>query len=161
MPEALESASHARLFCGVPQPSSSRVVVVVGGVVAAATTGALIAIGHRAGSVWLPFVQVGSVMLGRTSGGSMAALIAGVAVHVAAMFVWTLAFIWLADRLNRVLAAIMVGAANFVVSYFVARSTGAGLASALTLGDRVTFAVILMIALVVGMRYARPSLRNA
>ena len=39
--------------------------------------------------------------------------------------------------------------------------TGDGLASVLSLGDRVTFAVILTIALVVGMRYARPYSRNA
>jgi hypothetical protein len=88
-------------------------------------------------------------------------VIAGVALHVVVMFLWALVFVWLADRLNRVLAASMVGAANFVVSWFVARITGEGLASMLSLGDRVTFAVILTIALVVGMRYARPYSRNA
>jgi hypothetical protein len=85
----------------------------------------------------------------------------GLAVHVTAMFIWTLVFVALADRLNRVLAAAVVGAANFIVSWLVARLTGAGLASALALGDRITFAAILMIALVVGMRYARSSSRIA
>jgi hypothetical protein len=143
---------------GVPHQPSSRVVV--GGVVAAATMGALVAMGHRAGSAWLPFAEIGAVVL-RRAPGSVAAVMAGVALHVVVMFAWALVFVWLADRLNRLLAASIVGAANFVVSWFVARMTGDGLASVLSLGDRVTFAVILTIALVVGMRYARPYSRNA
>jgi hypothetical protein len=148
------------LFCDVPQPPSSRVVV--GGVVAAATTGALVAMGHRAGSAWLPFAEMGAgVLRGAGGSGSAAMVTAGVALHVVAMFFWALVFVWLADRLNRVLAASIVGAANFIASWLVARMTGQGLASVLSLGDRVTFALILMVALVVGMRYARPYSRNA
>jgi hypothetical protein len=144
------------LFCGVPQQPGYRVVV--GGVVAAATTGALIAMGHRAGGIWLPFAEIGAVALRRASSGGIAqATLLGIGVHIAAMFLWTLVFVLLADRLNRVLAAIIVGAGNFGASWFVARFTGAGLATVLSLGDRLTLAVILMIALLVGMRYARPS----
>lgn len=117
--------------------------------------------GYRAGSVSLPFAEIGSVVLRRAPVGSASTIIAGIAVHVTAMFVWTLVFVWLADRLNYLLAALLVAAANFGASGFVARSTGAGLASALTLGDRVTFALVLMIALLVGMRYARSYSRIA
>lgn len=122
--------------------------------------------GHRAGGVWLPFAEIGAAVFPRTAstgatGGMPPSTLVGIGVHVAAMYFWTLAFVWLADRLNRVLAAIMVGAANFIVAWLVTRFTGAGLASVLSLGDRVTFALILMIALVVGMRYARPYSRNA
>lgn len=148
------------MFCGVPQPSSFRAVVA--GIVAAATTGALIAMGYRTGSITLPFAEMGAVALRRTANGHVAStVLAGLAVHVTAMFIWTLVFVSLADRLNGVLAALLVGAANFAVSWVVARLTGAGLASALALGDRITFAVILMLALVVGMRYARSSSRIA
>jgi hypothetical protein len=134
----------------------------VAGVVAAATAGALVAMGHRAGGVWIPFAEMGALVVRRAgSAGFVLAVLAGVGVHVASMFFWTLAFVWLADRLNHGVAAVMVGAANFVTSWFVAYFTGAGLASALALGDRVTFAAILIAALVVGMRYARPLSRNA
>jgi hypothetical protein len=147
------------LFFCVPPPPSSRAVVA--GVVAAATTGALLAMGYRGGSMSLPFAEMGAVALRRTANGNVpSTVLAGLAVHVTAMFVWTLVFAALAERLNLVVAALLVGAANFAASWFVARFTGAGLASVLPLGDRITFALTLMIALVVGMRYARSSSRN-
>jgi hypothetical protein len=48
-----------------------------------------------------------------------------------------------------------------VTSWIVTLSTGAGVASVLQLGDRIVFALVYALALVVGMRFALSLLRNA
>jgi len=150
----------SRLLCGVRSESVSRIVI--GGIAAAATAGALVAIGHRIGRAALPFAELGALIVRHAPSRGAPIVLAGIGVHVLITFAWTLVFVWLADRLNRVvLAAIMVGAANFLVSWIIARSTGHGLASVVSLGDRLTLALILAAALAAGMRYARPSSRNA
>ena len=62
---------------------------------------------------------------------------------------------------NDRIAAAFIGVAHFVLSWLVAWGTGEGLASILPLGDRIVFALILTASLVVGMRFAFLSLRNA
>ena len=143
-----------RLVLGAcAQPISQGAVV--GCVAAAATTGALIAMGHRLGGVGIPFAAVGAVLLSRNPSGA-AVVTAGVVLHVAAMLVWSVVFVWLAERLMRrdALAAALVAAGHFVVAWIVAWTTARGLSTVLTLGDRIALALVLAGALVVGMRFA-------
>ena len=137
--------------------------VAVGGVAAGATTGALIAIGHRLGGVGLPFAAVSALVLPeRPTLGTFALVTIGLVIHVAVVFVWSAIFVWLVRRLGRPLvAALMIAIAQFIASGVVARAASSGLASVLPLGDRLIFAVVLGAALVVGMRFALPRLRNA
>lgn len=137
--------------------------VAVGGVAAGATTGALIAIGHRLGSIGLPFAAVSALVLPHTATpGTFALVTIGLVAHVAVVFAWSAIFVWLVRRLGRVLvAALIIAVAQFVASGIVARAASSGLASVLPLGDRVMFAVVLGAALVVGMRFALSPLRNA
>ena len=139
----------------------SRVVLVAGGVAASATAGALVAMGRRIGSVAEPFAAMGELLVERAPLVGTSSVFAGVVVHVLAVAVWTLVFVWLVARLNRwLLPAIIVGAANFFASWAVARTAGVGVASVLPLGDRLTLSAILAVSLLVGMRYARSSTTN-
>ena len=82
-------------------------------------------------------------------------MIGGVLLHVAATFLWCAVCVNLAKRLrSQVLAALIVVVANFLVSGLVVSLTGRGMASELTLGDRVIYATVLTASLIVGMRYA-------
>jgi hypothetical protein len=135
--------------------------VVVGAIAAAATTGALVAIGHRLGHAGAPFAAMATVLArgvatDRVNGDGLAGLvIGGVLLHVAATFLWCAVCVNLAKRLrSQVLAALIVVVANFLVSGLVVSLTGRGMASELTLGDRVIYATVLTASLIVGMRYA-------
>ena len=82
-------------------------------------------------------------------------MLVGVALHVIAMFAWSAVCVPIAERVgSKAAAALAVGIANFFVSSLVAWWTGHGLASELTLGDRLLYAVVLTASLIVGMRYA-------
>ena len=151
----------------MPLPDELRPItpgILVGGLAAAATTGALLAMGRRTGSATLPFAEIGAtVFRGTVSRGAVGLTLAGFALHIAATIAWSFAFVWIAERMRRrdLVAAMIVAVGQFVVSWIVASSTAAGLASALPLGDRLAFSVVLAVALVVGMRFALPVLRNA
>lgn len=133
--------------------------VVVGGVAVAATTGALVAVGHRLGSTGLPFASIAAVPLHQaalTSPGGMVAT--GLVLHAVAIFVWSLICVQLARALTRRdVAAGVVAAGQFALSWIIAWSSGTGLASVLALGDRIVYAVVLAGALVVGIRFAFPA----
>lgn len=131
--------------------------VIVGGVAAAATTGALIAMGHRLGSAALPFAAISAALFRRaTASGAVGLVFAGVVLHVTAIVVWSVVFAWLVERLRwpSIVAGAFIGAAQFALSWLVAWGTGEGLAAVLPLGDRIVFALILTVSLVVGMRFA-------
>jgi hypothetical protein len=136
------------------QPISARIVV--GSVAAAATTGALVAMGHRVGHVGIPFAAIGAVAFQRSAGSGLVGLVfTGFVLHVATMFMWGAICVWLAARMERpMLVAGSVAVANFLCSWLVAWATGKGLSTVLPLGDRIALALILAVALVVGMRYA-------
>jgi hypothetical protein len=137
--------------------------VVVGSVASAATTGALIAIGHRVGSIGLPFASIGAVLL-RQSVTTTAALmvVTGLVLHIAVTWLWSLIGVQLARAITTravaagVIAAGVVAAGQFTLSWIIAWSSGSGLASVLALGDRIVYAVVLAGAMVVGMRFAFP-----
>jgi hypothetical protein len=59
-----------------------------------------------------------------------------------------------------VLSAVLIASGQFILSWIIASSSGSGLATVLALGDRLVVAVVLAIALVVGMRFAFPSSRG-
>jgi hypothetical protein len=138
--------------------------VVVGSVAAAATTGALVAMGHRLGSVALPFAAIGATLLHRTvTAGSASLVLVGLVLHVTIAFAWSFVFVFLVRdaRWRDVIAASMIAAGELVASWLVTSLSGAGIASILPLGDRLVLALAYAIALVGGMRFALFSLRNA
>jgi hypothetical protein len=122
----------------------------VGAIAAAATTGALIAMGHRSGGAGSMFAAISSV-IGRSGGN----VFVGVVAHTTVVFLWSAICVRLALRIrSQVLAALIVASLNFLVASIIAASSGRGLASELTFGDRLVYAVVLTASLIVGMRYA-------
>lgn len=118
--------------------------------------------GRRAGRALMPFAAIGAVPLQRTNLGTVGLAVAGLFLHIAAMFVWAYLFVWLAERTKQpVVTAIVVAAVNFVASWLVTWATGRGVATVLPLGDRVVYSVILAAAYMAGMRYALRASRNA
>ena len=155
------------MFWGVSSQASAGPAstgVIVGGVAAAATTGALIAMGHRMGSAAMPFAAISATLFRRTAAnGALGLVFTGIVLHITVIFVWSVVFAWLVERLrwSSVVAAAFIGAGHFALSWLVAWGTGEGLASILPLGDRIVFALILTASLVVGMRFAFFPSRNA
>lgn len=155
------------MFWGVSSRASAGPAstgVIVGGVAAAATTGALIAMGHRMGSAAVPFAAISATVFRRTvASGAVGLVFTGIVLHITVMFVWSVVFVWLVDRLrwSSMIAGVFIGLAQFALSWLVAWGTGEGLASILPLGDRIVFALILTMSLVVGMRFAFFPLRSA
>ena len=151
------------MLCNVStQPSSLGVAV--GSVAAAATTGALVAMGHRLGSVALPFAAIGATLLRQTVTARSANLVfAGLVFHVTLAFAWSFVFVFLVRRARwrDISAAIAIGLGELVTSWLVTSLSGAGIASVLQLGDRIVLALVYALALVVGMRFAFLPLRNA
>jgi hypothetical protein len=90
-------------------------------------------------------------------------VLAGLVFHVTFAFVWSFLFVVLVRRARwrDVAGAIVIAVAELVTSWIVTLSTGAGVASVLQLGDRIVLALVYALALVVGMRFALPLLRNA
>lgn len=111
----------------------------------------------------MPFASIGAVPFERTANSGVVGLVfTGFILHVAATIVWSFICVWIAERTKRpILTAIGVASANFFASWLVTWSSGRGIASVLPFGDRLLYAAILAGALVVGMRYAFSSSRNA
>jgi hypothetical protein len=151
----------SRLLWGVPDREKAPVVI-VGCVVAAATTGALIAMGRRLGSAGFPFSTISAIVF-RSSGFAidLRSIIGGLLLHVLFAFLWSALAAQLARGLGTTLSALLTAATQFLVSWIIAWWTGSGLASALVLGDRLVYAVVLASALVVGMRFAFSLRRNS
>jgi len=151
------------LLCFVQSIERSPVVV-LGSIAAAATTGALLAIGRRLGGAGVGLAAIGNVLVHAPGGaGTTAAVLVGLIIHLVATFVWTAVFVELWHRVGRrdIVAALIVAIVELALSWFVARASGAGIATVVPLGDRVLLALILALSLVVGMRFAFSPLRNA
>jgi hypothetical protein len=129
----------------------------------AATTGALVAIGHRLGGIGLPFAAVGEMLIHTAPfRAAPRTVVAGFVLHAVSVVVWSVICVLVAKRSGqRMLAAVFAATGQFIVSWIVARVSGNGLASALALGDRIVYALVLASALVVGMRFAFFSSRSA
>jgi hypothetical protein len=153
------------LWCVPARPHRfAAAVLLVGSVASAATTGALIAMGRRLGSIEYPFAAIGAAVSPQTvSSASSGLVVIGVVVHLAVVFMWS----WLcaslvaSRRAGTMVAAFIVALAAHVVSWLVAWWTGAGLSSVLALGDRLVLAVVFAVALVVGIRLAFSPSRSA
>jgi hypothetical protein len=119
--------------------------------------------GHRVGHAGIPFAAIGAVPFQRTASSGVVGLVfTGFVLHVVSMLVWGVICVWIRERTERpVLAAGTVAGANFLGSWIVAWASGKGISTVLPLGDRIALALILMVALVVGMRYAFLPPRNA
>jgi tryptophan-rich sensory protein len=148
------------LLWGVHEQKAPQVLI-VGCVVAAATTGALIAMGRRLGSVAFPFASISAIVF-RSSGFTIdsRSFVGGLLLHVVFIFLWSMLAVQLARGLGATLSALLTTTTQFVVSWLIAWWSGSGLASALVLGDRLAYAVVLASALVVGMRFAFSHARN-
>jgi hypothetical protein len=135
----------------------------VGVVAAAATIGAVIGLGLRHGLALRPFTSAGGALLERVgvTGSSSASALLGLAMVACAIIVLGVCFTVVAAPLRGLplfVAAMVFGAIAWSVSVFVVPSilvwsTGAVLGSA----QRVFIFGMLTIALVVGMRLARPT----
>jgi len=160
--QSLEAGTDRRLLWVVHAHSESPTIV-VGSLATAATTGALVAMGHRAGHVAMAFAAIGAVPFQRTSESGVVGLVfIGFVFHVAVTFVWSALYVWIAQRSrHRAIIALVFAVANFLCSWIVTWSTARGIAGVLPLGDRIVYAIIFAIALVVGMRYAFSHSRNA
>jgi hypothetical protein len=129
----------------------------LGLVAVAATIGALVGIGHRLGSVALPFAATAAALLRRTATSSDAQLVAiGLVLHVVLTFLWAAVFVWLVRGRGwkASVAAIVVALGVHALTWAVAWKTGNGVASVLPLGDRIVLAIVLAGALAVGIRFA-------
>jgi len=129
---------------------------VAGGLAASATAGALIAIGRRLGSIWLPFAAIGATLAHRTISGSATGLVVvGLAIHVVMSFAWAILFVSLVTRGWRPwTAGVATGFAELLVSWAVVRMTGEGLASLLAIGDRLVVAIVSVASLIIALRLA-------
>jgi hypothetical protein len=135
----------------------------VGAVAAAATIGAVIGLGLRHGLALRPFTSAGRALLERLGlvGSPSASALVGLTMVACAIIVLGVCFTIVAAPLRGLpllVAAIAFGAIAWSVSAFVipsilAWSAGTVLGSA----QRVFIFSMLTIALVVGMRLARPS----
>jgi hypothetical protein len=143
-----------------PAPS----ILPLGLVVAGATTGALIAIGHRLGSVGLPFAATAAALLRRTATSADASLVTiGLGLHVVLMLAWSALFMWLvrARGWSVGIAALSVAVLAHALNWVVAWQTGNGIASVLPLGDRIVLAIVFAAALAIGIRFAFSPKRRA
>ena len=144
--------------------SDSRITagIRVGAVAAAATIGAVIGLGLRHGLALRPFTSAGRALFEKLGvvGTSSASAIVGLMMAACAIIVLGVCFTVVAAPLRglRLLivaiafGAIAWGFAGFVVPSVLALSSGAVLGSA----QRVFIFTLLSLALVVGMRLARP-----
>lgn len=138
----------------------------VGTVAAAATIGAMIGLGLRHGLALRPFTATGVALLEtfgvRASPGALPVIL-GLSLVAAAIIVLGVCFTVVAAPLRglRLLAvACVFGAIGWAVSTFVVPSVLAPSAGAvLGTGQQVFVCGLLALALVAGMRLARPSVR--
>lgn len=141
--------------------------VTTGIIAAAATAGALMGFGIRYATPLRPFNTIAAELLGSRalSASSAPAIVAtvGIIIHVAACVAWSLFYSWIVDRSNGhewewgVATSILA----FVLTSLVARSLDVGLGTLLSLSQRIALALVLAVALPLGMRLANsPSRRD-
>lgn len=133
--------------------------IATGLVAAAATGGALVGIGLRFGTPARLFNALAAYLLGpgvQALWRFSIVTVAGVLVHLVVSIVCGLAFVALVDRSGggEIGWAILVAVVAFLLSWLVAALFGLGLATLLAFGDRLVLAVVLAVALPLGMRLA-------
>lgn len=138
----------------------------LGVVAASATAGALLRVGIRDGTPARPFNAIASVLVGARAAqtwGFAGVTLVGVVAHVVAIVGWALFSEWLVERgvATRWVAAGVVAVAWLAFSSAVARIAGNGLSAVVDLGDRVTIALVLAVALALGMPLAFSARRRS
>jgi len=154
----LESNTVPDFFSPV-RGNSIQIGVIAGALAASATTGALVAMGRRLGSAGLAFDAIGRSFTGGPRsiiGVSAAAVIVGIVIHFTIAIFWSIvgARLTLRWRGRMLLASLAATVAWFSTSWVFARLTGRGLSTLLLLGDHIVLALVFVLALVVGMRFA-------
>lgn len=132
---------------------------------AAATAGALVGVGIRVGTPARPLNSIAAVVLGQNAQGTWGfttVTAAGLALHFAATVALALLFAWTVTRTGgRAWAwGAIFGAAWLAGAWLLARVLGLGPGALLPLGDRILLAVLLALALPLGMRLAFPAHRE-
>lgn len=150
----------------LPEPSRAGTGIRVGAVAAAATVGAVIGLGLRHGLALRPFTSAGVALferLGIPVMRSAVATVTGIALVTCAIILLGVCFTFVAAPLRGLrllLSALMFSAIGWGASLYVVRSILV-LSDAIVLGSaqRVFIFAMLAMALVAGMRLARPNVR--
>ena len=150
----------------LPEPSRAGAGIRVGAVAAAATVGAVIGLGLRHGLALRPFTSAGVALferLGIPVMRSAVATVTGIALVTCAIILLGVCFTFVAAPLRGLrllLSALMFAAIGWGASLYVVRSILV-LSDAIVLGSaqRVFIFAMLAMALVAGMRLARPNVR--
>lgn len=137
--------------------------LITGIIAASATGGALLGFGIRAGTPSRPFNGIATLVLGDRARGVWGYVstitITGILLHVVIMAAWGMVFVSLAARRRGwqvpAIAVGVSGLAWLVGRLVVLRQMGAGMSSVLGTGHLVVLHVVLAVALVLGMRFAR------
>lgn len=144
------------------------IAALTGLIAAAATAGALLGFGLRAGTPVRGFNALASFAIGDRAHGvwgwESTVTLTGIAVHLAVMLGWGVLFTLVAVRLRgwRLAAtSIAAGLGVWLVSTTVLlRRVGPGVAEVLGPGQVAGLHVVLIVALAVGMRFARMAVRS-
>jgi hypothetical protein len=140
--------------------------ITAGVLAASATAGALLGYGLRLGAPARPFNAIGAMLLGSGAqaahGFSPGTTLLGIALHIGAMLGLGVVYASLTGGARRhvVVWAVILAAGALVLTYFVGRLFGVGLATILSPANVVILGVILAIALPIGMRFALPRLQR-
>ena len=137
-----------------------RVGISTGLIAATATSGALVAIGSRTGTLARPFNAIAGHLLGVSRADAIGFVagvtIPGVIVHVALTVLAGVVVSFLVRRGIAAgwLAASVIAMLGVLVSIGIARRGGSSLARVLPLGDLLLFYLLLALSLAVGIRLA-------
>ena len=140
--------------------------ITTGIIAAAATAGALMGFGIRFGTPLRPFNTIAASVLGATAvlASNAPAMVAtiGVAIHVATCIAWALAYAWIVEQSNghEWEWGVATSVVAFALTSLVARSLDIGLGTLLSVAQRIALAVVLAIALPLGMRLANSATRR-
>ena len=141
--------------------------VTTGLIAAAATSGALMGFGLRFGTPLRPFNTIAASVLGvaavaASNAPGMVTTI-GIAIHVAACIAWSLAYAWIVEfsHGHEWEWGVATSLVAFALTSMLARSFDVGLGTLLSVAQRIALAVVLAIALPMGMRLANSDLRRS
>ena len=122
--------------------------------------------GIRFGTPLRPFNTIAASVLGATAvlASNAPAMVAtiGVAIHVATCIAWALAYAWIVEHSHghEWEWGVATSVVAFTLTSLVARSLDIGLGTLLSVAQRIALAVVLAIALPLGMRLANSATRR-
>jgi hypothetical protein len=136
-----------------------KVGIAVGLIAGAATAGALLVMGRHAGGAAVPFAAtVNPIAPLAAAIGSIPPswVVIGAISWLATAAAWGAVFAWLVVEWSgrTIVPAIVVSVSQFLIATAVARASGRGVATVLTVGQRIGLALLFAAALVVGIRFA-------